>query len=231
MLIHERRLAQAVDILGAKHAHEATVLTRAMLETWVNARWIRIKEPRRRAKRFMQFDVVEQIRVMESTPVCDRPVGWQTVLRDWKKARRRVRHLFWEQGWTKTWAVTGSGARRRQMESLKSRTDEVITDMQRRSVTNTSKQVPLYLLYRVLSQTPHGTQGGMSALTEKRRKDLIPAREPEKRPLFPMLCASMFLLSFLQWATQDLTQAYDKETADLVRAHERLIAAGIGLKS
>ena len=205
MLIQSRRLAEAIDILGFQHSYEAESLTRAMLETWVNARWIRIREPMRRADRFLKFEMVDGLRLLESAPLHERPPNAQDRIKQWKRWRRAVRGMFQKGSfWGRTWAFTYVGGKRVQRLSLESRLQDVSRDMQAatgRTEIDAANRTALYFIYRFLCQPPHGTQLGLTRLVTWGNRGPIPKSQPgENLTLLPMMHAAAARLSFLGWA-------------------------------
>lgn len=227
MLVQNRRLAEAIDTLGVKYSYEAQTLARAMLETWVNARWIRIREPRRRASRFLKFEAIEALKLLDSVPMHERPPVAAARMRLWKRWRRGVRGTFFRDGkWVTTWAVTRESGRRIERRSLEMRLQDVSRDMEAtsgRPEIDSANRTTFYFVYRVFSQPPHGTQVGLTPLVAWTRRGPVAHPQPSRLPLLPLEHAAACLLSFIGWAQIDLSRAYESELKALIKENEVLL--------
>jgi hypothetical protein len=227
MLIQTRRLAEAIDQLGTAYSYEAQALARAMLETWVNARWIRLREPKRRAARFIKHEGIEGLRLLESVPEHDRPAASQHREREWRRwasvARRAQRR---SKPGAKSWAITkvhGKWVERRTLEQRLQDVAPAIQGDSGRPEIDTANRTTLYFVYRVLSQPPHGTQLGLTPLLSATRRGPVATRQPAKMPLLPFAHAAACLLTFIGWAQLDLSPVYKEELSRLIDENARVL--------
>lgn len=221
MLVQNRRLAAATDKLVPENSLEAQLLQRTMFESWVNASWIRLREPSLRARRFIAFESVEAVRLFESCPEPARPPESARQIAAMKKWRRRFgRALRKPSGeWSKTWALTRSRGAVRSYGSLESRIVQVEKAMRRLSGQHVGRE---YWLYRVMSQPAHGSPMGLSRLFRWGAGQYQIKEQPCVNPLEPMVEASRYLIYHLAWAHNDLTKAFEAETRRLMDQQSRL---------
>jgi hypothetical protein len=223
MLVQTRRLAEAIDQLGTAYSYEAQALARAMLETWVNARWIRLREPRRRAARFIKHEGIEGLRLLESVPEHDRPAASQHREREWRRwagVARRAQRRSKRGGAGHGSTGSGSGGRREQ------RLQDIAPAIQRdsdRPEIDAANRTTLYFVYRVLSQPPHGSQLGLTPLLAVTRRGPVAARQPAKMPLLPVAHAAACVLTFIGWAQLDLSPVYKQELSRLLAENATLL--------
>lgn len=174
-LVRNRRLAQAILGLADQHSYEKRILVRSMVEIHINYAWIRLKNQEFRASRFIKFEPIEQLRILEDIKHSGlmHPNDYCAKLREVKRKRAKVRHLFRHPNdkgklrWDKTWAS---------VITLESRMKEVI-----KSQTG-NRDLFLYALYRWFSATIHGGPTSLCDVLEPK----IPLRaklQPEPKPL------------------------------------------------
>ena len=125
-LVFSRRQADAILTLHPNHATESTFLHRTLMEAWVNARWIGLRNKNNRARRFLFFKSVQKVRMLEATPRHWHHDKYEQHLRRWRAVRKTFKHLFrierkgkWI--WAKTWAIDGT----RQLENIADRIKDV----------------------------------------------------------------------------------------------------------
>lgn len=227
MLIQTRRLAEAIDQLGTAYSYEAQALARAMLETWVNARWIRLREPKRRAARFIKHEGIQGLRLLESVPEHDRPAASQHREREWRRwssAARRAQRRF--KPGAKSWAITkvnGKWVERRTLEQrLRDIAPAIAADGGRPEI-DAANRTTLYFVYRVLSQPPHGSQLGLTPLLAVTRRGPVAAHQPARMPLLPFAHAAACLLTFIGWAQLDLSPVYKQELSRFIAENARVL--------
>lgn len=189
-LVAQRRFAEAILTLGTPGAYEARVVLRTMVEHHFNLAWILLKEPHRRANRFMKFQAVERVRGLERFPKDMRPPEYDKVYRRALQARARVAHLFRRKrngkfAWDKNWA---------RGTSFETRLNEVLA-----AEAGPGGQADqfMYTLYRWFSGLSHGNASHFQELLEPTRFGVRAKANPDPRPANQMMSASLFLAGTL----------------------------------
>ena len=217
-LVRNRRLAQAILQLGSWHAYEGRMLLRSMIEIHINYAWIRLRDRESRANRFMKFDPLERLRILEELSGLIDPKEYRAKLREFRNKRAKVKHLFrnpikrgknkGKLQWDKTWASKGS---------VEGRLKEVLT-------SKTGNYDPfLYALYRWSSSAIHG---GPTSLNEVLEKD-SPLRakiQPEANPAAQLVGAFVVLMATMETLAEssDMLENLEPELTKLQRALNRL---------
>lgn len=186
-IVAQRRLAQAVYHLGTEGAYEARLILRAMMEHHYNLSWILLKEPHRRANRFLKFQSVEKARALEGFPREMRPPNYDALHRTALVDRARVRHLFARPNksggltWDKNWA---------RGKSFELRLREVkLAEVQ----TPEGPDMFMYTLYRWLSGAVHGSATHFQGLLESTKYGVRPKANPVLQPANQMMGANLLL--------------------------------------
>jgi hypothetical protein len=188
-LIRQRRLAEAVLRLGIKNAYESKVLLRSMIEIHFNSEWILYRGGTRRAKRFVDFHPLEQLRILDQVGPTLRMPDDMAIRRRLVAARAKVRHLFRrrnKQGkyqWSNTWAT---------VTSLEARMRAVLA---RRKVTGPADAQFFYGLYTWYSSAVHGGPISMRSVIQYRGRQPSPRPQPEPDPLASIGAALLVLES------------------------------------
>lgn len=159
-VIRSHRLGGAVAILGCAYGHEARALVRGLLESYFNYAWIRLDASGRRATRFLQFHVVEQLQALQDFPPELRGTGYEARVARLTQRRTELSGEFREVDargkarWAKSWAA---------VSSVDARMAEV-----QAAVTGEGKPADrfLYLLYRWFSGVVHGSPHALGELMQ-----------------------------------------------------------------
>lgn len=160
-LIRQRRLAEAVGLVDARHGFEARILVRSMLEIHFNLAWMGLRRRNQRASRFVKFRAIEMLKLMEDAPTSFRTASTLAAEKRFKAARRSARHLFrhldhkGRRYWARDWAE-GSSFEQRMLAVLK--------------VSRTASSPPerfMYMIYRWFSGAVHGSPHSMNGLVER----------------------------------------------------------------
>jgi hypothetical protein len=198
ILVAQRRLAEAICLLGEVASYEARLLVRAMLEHYYNLSWIRLRSPVRRANRFINFHVLDKLAIMEALPDEANPRDHKRRLEALRKARARYRHLFRVRDpktgrlrWTKSWANGLSfEARVREVQSASAKMPDQIDTFN-------------YGLYRWFSAPVHGSAHHLSELLTGTRHGIRPKDRPDISPSAPIAAAGVLLLGVLAHIEQE----------------------------
>lgn len=154
-LIRNRRLAEAILRLNTEYAYEGRMLLRTMVEILINHSWIRLKFSKSRALRFAAYHPLELLRISQHTNAIAGKKEDLTMLRNLKRERSSVRHLFQARDkkgklrWAGSWART---------ESIEARLREVLTYRKKRP--------PDMFMYTLYSWTSSAVHGGPNSLRE-----------------------------------------------------------------
>ncbi len=222
MLVQTRRLAEAIDRLVPEHSWEAQILQRSMLETWVNGEWIRLREPSRRAHRFITFECVEGVQLLEQCPPYARPSNASDQLAELKRWRSRYGRMFNEGDgkWAGTWAVSKSKGGAKTVHQLKLRLEEV--ERAFRDSDDPMTGTP-YWGFRVLSKPAHGSPVGLTRLFDWSSRGHEVKTQPNEQPLEPIIEAARYLIVHLMWAHLDkLSTVFEGEIKSVMEEHKRL---------
>ncbi len=193
MLVRLRRLARAVRRLDVEGAYEARIIIRSMIELHFNYSWIRLRHSDSRARRFLRFDALEKLRIIEELPPDMLPERAPDVLKALRAQRAAVRHLFQTRDregrlrWAKHWATH---------HSFEARLQEVRQAHQLDSF--------LYALYRWTSGTAHGNPLSLNEVLERTEFGARPKQQPEPNPTAALVAANVVLLATLSHAAADL---------------------------
>lgn len=135
-LCREERLAALVANARPENPTDLMPTLRAMVETWVDFRWICNRDSWRRSNRFIKFELVARVRALEELSGTD-----ASELRVLKRRRGQVRHLFydprrrrWASGWTNM--------------SMRDRVEEI-------RLADRVESSDVYAYYRVFSASVH----------------------------------------------------------------------------
>lgn len=216
-LIRNRRLAQAISQLTSWYSYEKRIFIRSMVEIHINYAWMRLKDTESRANKFIKFQPLEKLRILED-------IGhsglmsqneYNSKLAEYKNQRDKLSQLFRNRTkkgkfkWDNNWA---SG------NSLKDRLKEVLD-----SETGNNDQI-IYGLYRSFSSTAHG---GPISLDDVLEAD-TPLRakpQPESNLTSHLVGASLLLLATIEALADDCNEIkeLEPELSRLQHALKRLI--------
>lgn len=204
--VRNRRLAQAILRLGSQHAYEGRMLLRSMIEIQINYDWIRIRERKFRANRFLKYHPVEKLKMFQDLSSVIQGAHYKNKLKKYTASCAKVRHLFRKQTkkgrfeWQKHWATA---------HSLPSRLMEV--DKSRRVQYDPF----LYYLYRWTSSAIHG---GPQSLYETLETSwpLSAKPQPEIDPVAQIKGAFVILMVTIKSLAED-TKKIEEISFELAR--------------
>lgn len=193
LLVRNRRLAQAILRLGRNHAYEGRMLLRSMIEIHINYAWIRLRDRERRANRFLKFQPLEMLSILENLSDSMDPAIYQSNLRKYKSGRSKFRHLFrnrnkkgklrWDNNWARGF-------------SLKDRLKDVL-----QAETGKFDRF-LYAIYGWSSSAIHGGPTSISEVLEKNVR-LRAKIQPEKDPAAQIVGAFVGLMATIEALAED----------------------------
>ena len=196
-LVRTRRLARAIHTLCGDGSYESRLLFRTIVELYFNYSWIKLA-PRVRATRYMRFDVLERLRLIEDMPASDPPSpALADTIRVMRRQRTRLRYLFrvrtraGHSRWARDWSPL----------SFRERVQEV-----QEAHRKPSQQIDTfaYGLYRWLSTNAHGGPSSMNEVLERTRWGIRPVPQPDNDPSTILLATTVLLLGVLAHCSSDL---------------------------
>jgi hypothetical protein len=182
-LIRNRRLASAVCTLGPDHAYEARILVRSILELLINYEWMRLRNSHSRASRFLRYQALDRVKLLEGLPPGIRPPNYDDICRTWRRKMTARRHLFrittkdGKRVWTKSWATAASFEAR-------------LTEVTRAKAKQAGNPpYDLYVYYRWFSGTVHGNADSIQVCLEPHNGRVREKAEPDPKPFAPLTAA------------------------------------------
>lgn len=171
---------------------------RAMMETWVDLRWICCRNSHRRANRFIKFQPVAQTRILEELGASPEE------LRIVRRRRRQPRHLFFNpetRRWASSWAS----------KPLRQRAEEI-------READRVESSHLYAYYRQFSAAAHTDVTTLGTL-ERRRGGSIVVVPPKIWRTWVLLNYAAHIL------TDTCALANERTNSPYAREIERALAA------
>ena len=215
-LSRARRLAQIVRGIPADLLPEAQPTVRSLFELATNLQWILLKDKRRRANRFIQFEPVENMRLYNENPESMSSAAFEEKAKENRKALRRVAHLFrirTRKGkliWAKSWGK----------DNFRERLDEVLADLDAVEGGKSS----LVFQYKYYSGMAHGSVGQLGRLLQHDRKGRITTKQKSPSNDFTALGLTIGYLHNITFSTvRELEVPYIDEISKLNRRHHRLL--------
>lgn len=195
LLVRSRRLAQSIRRLGPRHAYEAGILLRSMIEIKINYAWIRLRHRNSRARRFVRFWPIERLKLLEmfapEMPQDEVAQKRRTFIHE----RHRARHLFRTRDkkgklhWAKSWASA---------PSVEQRLKEVAATEQ-----PDNPDFFLYTLYASLSAAVHGSPGSVEQMLHVVDGQLVAKVQPETDPTRHFFGALITLTYMIEAVAED----------------------------
>lgn len=196
MLVRNRRISEAILVLGARHAYEGRMLLRSMIEIQINWSWIRHGRGHSRAWRFMCYDPIERRLITEDVKSVMSAATASSSLAKLSAARAATRHLFRRRSgksgkltWAKSWASVPV-LRDRYMELRKAEGAD-------------PSDVFLYGLYRWASSEVHGGPVSLSEVMHVPGARPVVKRQPEKNPTAQISAAASTLAAMVTQLASD----------------------------
>ena len=193
VLVAQRRLATGVLALGEDGSYEARILLRSMIEHYFNVLWIRLRQPQRRANRYVKFHVIDKLKILDELPLEERDPDFFNTRRALVRRRSRYRHLFrirvnGRLEWARSWALSPS---RNGMLSFEARVREIATA---RTLPGDAINTFSYSLYRWFSAPAHGSAQHLTELCVRTKRGARPRPQPDTAPNSTLLGATVLLL-------------------------------------
>ena len=194
-LVRHRRIARAIERLGRESAYESRILLRAMLETQINYAWIRLRQSRSRALRFVKYLAIDRLRLLEKSSTIFRPADYSERKAALEAERASVRHLFrfrnkkTKMQWARSWASVPSVEGR-------------LIEVQKKVRPSEAPDPFLYGMYIWFSAATHGSIDSLAdpmVIVDGR----LALKEPESKPNIHRVGAFILLAWTLEAFTED----------------------------
>lgn len=223
-MVFARRQAEAIQRLYPDAKSETMFLERNLFELWVNTRWILLREPNRRANRFIKFAAVQNLKALERCPEDLQPPGFDASLRRFRREQSRVRGLFLRLNgkgrpkWARTWALSGG----QEFESIKSRVKEIAAADQQFKLDSQGRSWA-YGIYSLLSESGHVSPLALRALVSfDRRRGWVPHHEPASQSLGSRVYVVGVLLELMKAFIREFKIAYEPERSRLMERFDEI---------
>ncbi len=213
MLVAARHYAGAVDALGPQRAFEAGPIERTLMETWIHTQWVLLRDPQRRAHRFIQYGAVAEVKALDKTPLDSQPPNFTQRRATAVRRRARVAHLFRGNGkWTRSWAKTPN-IDQRALQVSRARVGFAADDEGRNL---------LYAMFSLLSEQGHVSQYGLRSLFSVHQGRIRPRARSDLRSVGPMASAACILLDIVGLAIDEFGVAYSVQHQRLADRRKRV---------
>jgi len=218
-LVRSRRCAEAVRSLGKPYAYEAQILSRVLMELYVNLRWILLRDTEKRAERFLAYTLLERHATLEKTPEEERRADHAALLASANAAAASVKHLFrhkTKKGQLKVmgWAleeIQGKPGHARERKPT-DRIDDVYS-----ATPRTNLRMP----YGYLSLAVHGAPHSLEYVLDQRDGKFV-AREVAGDEVFALSLAAVQVRDVAALVAGHLAKKLEPELQALTEELDRL---------